>query len=149
MSYPDELISSWVAAGAARALKHSHHEVIWRIAFFETIISEWPQTHAFLEKLEKYITIETGATIMSVSIKDLDENAYRNLKAEAIRNGMKVSDAATEAFRQWVASKRQTHQRDVERMRNAAKDMDELRQSNRIEWSGVEEIRRWREERKR
>jgi len=102
-----------------------------------------------LEKLEKYITLETGATIMSVSIKDLDENAYRNLKAEAIRSGMRVSDAATEAFRQWVASKRQTHQRDVERMRNAAKDMDELRQSNRIEWSGVEEIRRWREERKR
>lgn len=86
---------------------------------------------------------------MSVSIKDLDENAYRNLKAEAIRHGMKVGDAASEAFRQWVASKRQTRQRDIERMREAAKNMDELRRSSEIEWSGVEEIRRWREERKR
>jgi plasmid stability protein len=102
-----------------------------------------------LEKLEKYITIENEAATMSVSIKDLDENAYRNLKAEAIRHGMKVSDAATEAFRQWVASKRQTRQRDRERMRAAADNMDELRRSSKVEWSGVEEIRKWRDERKR
>ncbi len=84
---------------------------------------------------------------MSVSIKDLDENVYRNLKAEAIRQGMKVSDAATEAFRLWVASKRQMRQRDVERMRDAAKDMDALRESG-AKWSGAEEIRRWRDERR-
>lgn len=86
---------------------------------------------------------------MSVSIKDLDENVYRNLKAEAIRHGMKISDAATEAFRLWVASKRQTRQRDKERMRSAAEDMDALRSGTITEWSGAEEIRRWRDERRR
>ncbi len=86
---------------------------------------------------------------MSVSIKGLDENAYRNLKAEAIRHGMKVSEAATEAFRLWVASKRQTRQRDEERMRKAAEDMDALRNKSEIKWSGAEEIRRWRDKRKR
>ena len=85
---------------------------------------------------------------MSVSIKDLDENAYRNLKAEAIRHGMKVSEAATEAFRLWVASKRQTRERDTERMRKAAKEMDALRGESESGWSGVEEIRRWRDTRK-
>lgn len=85
---------------------------------------------------------------MSVSIKDLDENVYRNLKAEAIRQGIKVSDAATEAFRLWVASKRQTRQRDGERMRSAAKDMDALRRESITKWSGAEEIRRWRDERR-
>jgi hypothetical protein len=86
---------------------------------------------------------------MSVSIKDLDEDAYRNLKAEAVRSGMKVSDAATEAFRQWVASKRQTRHRDEQRMRNAAADMDVLRNMGAEDWSGAKEIRRWRDERKR
>ena len=85
---------------------------------------------------------------MSISIKDLDENAFRNLKAEAVRHGMKIGDAATEAFRAWVASKRQSRLRDKERMINAAKDMDVLRNESRLEWSGVEEIRRWRDERK-
>jgi len=101
------------------------------------------------EKLEKYIMMENRKTRMSVSIKGLDENAYRNLKAEAIRHGMRVSDAATEAFRLWVASKRQTRQRDIERMRKAAKDMDTLRSEGKATWSGAEEIRRWRDERKR
>ncbi len=86
---------------------------------------------------------------MSVSIKDLDENAYRVLKAEAVRRGMKVSDAATEAFRQWVAANKLGRQRDVERMRAAARDMDELRGVGEAKWSGAEEIRRWRDERKR
>ncbi|MBM3292428.1 hypothetical protein FJY84_07085 [Candidatus Bathyarchaeota archaeon] len=84
---------------------------------------------------------------MSISIKDLDENAYRNLKAEAVRHGMKVSDAATEAFREWVASKRQSRVRDLDRMKAAALDMDALRGSCG-KWSGSEEIRRWRDERK-
>jgi hypothetical protein len=101
-----------------------------------------------LEKLEKYIITENPATPMSVSIKDLDENAYRNLKAEAIRHGMKVSDAATEAFRLWVASKRQTRQRDRERMRNAAQRMDQLRAEAEPGWHGAEEIRKWRDQRK-
>lgn len=86
---------------------------------------------------------------MSVSIKDVDENAYRNLRAEATRHGMRVGDAATEAFRQWVASKRQARQRDQERIKCAAEDMDRLRSEGAAGWSGAEEIRRWRDQRKR
>jgi plasmid stability protein len=86
---------------------------------------------------------------MSISIKDLDENVFRNLKAEAVRHGMKIGDAATEAFRMWIASKRETKMKDRERMLNAAKDMDALRSENKVEWSGSEEIRKWRDERKR
>jgi len=86
---------------------------------------------------------------VSVSIKDVDENAFRNLKAEAVRRGMKVGDAATEAFRMWVASRRQSRVRDRERMLEAARGMDELRTEGGTGWSGVEEIRRWRDQRKR
>ena len=87
--------------------------------------------------------------LMSVSIKDVDENTYRNLRAEATRHGMRVGDAATEAFRLWVASKRQAKQRDEERMRRAAEDMDNLRNTSMAFWSGSEEIRKWRDERRR
>ena len=86
---------------------------------------------------------------MSLSIKDVDENAYRNLRAEAARQGIRVGDAATEAFRMWVASKRQVRQRDVERMKRAAEDMDKLAKEGKPGWSGVEEIRKWRDQRKR
>jgi hypothetical protein len=85
---------------------------------------------------------------VSVSIKDIDENVYRNLKAEAIRHDMKIGEAATEAFRLWVASKRQNRQRDVERMQKAADVMDRLREDSKVSWSGTEEIRRWRDKRK-
>jgi hypothetical protein len=85
---------------------------------------------------------------MSVSIKDIDENAYRNLKAEAIRHDMKIGEAASDAFRLWVASKRQNRQRDEERMREAAEVMDNLREKSEATWSGAEEIRKWRDQRK-
>ena len=87
--------------------------------------------------------------LMSISIKDLDESAFRNLKAEAVRRGMKVGDAATEAFRAWVAAQRQVRVRDRERMVAAARDMDALRSGGGPGWSGAEEIRKWRDERKR
>lgn len=86
---------------------------------------------------------------MSISIKDIDENAFRNLKAEAVRMGIKVGDAATEAFRMWVASKRQSKSKDKEKMLEAARDMDRIRSEAGRGWSGVEEIRKWREKRKR
>ena len=85
---------------------------------------------------------------MSVSIKGVDEQAFRNLKAEAVRNGVKVGEAATEAFRMWVASKRQTELRDRQKMLRAVEGMDDLRAQYRAKWSGVEEIRKWRDERK-
>src|SRR5579885_1353844 len=53
---------------------------------------------------------------MSVSIKDIDEKAFRSLKAEAAKAGMKVGDAASEAFRMWVISKRLGRLRDKDRM---------------------------------
>ena len=102
-----------------------------------------------MEKLEKFFILDEEFVIMSVSIKDVDENTYRNLRAEATRHGMRVGDAATEAFRLWVASKRQVKQRDEERMRRAAEDMDNIRKTEGANWSGVEEIRRWRDERRR
>ncbi len=86
---------------------------------------------------------------MSISIKDIDENAFRNLKAEAVREGIRVGDAASEAFRMWVASKRQSRLLDKEKMVDAARDMDKLRvQFGTMKWSGVDEIRKWRESRK-
>jgi len=36
---------------------------------------------------------------MAISIKDVDKNAFRALKAKAIRMRMKVGDMVTEAFR--------------------------------------------------
>ena len=85
---------------------------------------------------------------MSISIKDVDEDAFRNFKAEAVRMGVKIGDAASEAFRMWVASKRQTKIRDRGKMIEAARDMDELRISAGRGWSGTEEIRKWRDKRK-
>ena len=86
---------------------------------------------------------------MSVSIKDVDETAFRNLKAEAARRGIKVGDAASEAFRIWVSSKRITRVRDSGMMRDAAEDMDRIRTKyGKADWSGVAEIRKWRDLRK-
>jgi hypothetical protein len=99
--------------------------------------------------LEKYIILESYWLCVSISIKDVDESAFRNLKAEAVRRGMRIGDAATEAFRAWVASQRQMRVRDRERMLAAARDMDALRESSGVGWSGAEEIRKWRDERKR
>jgi hypothetical protein len=85
---------------------------------------------------------------VSVSIKDVDEGAFRNLRAEAVRRGIKVGEAASQAFRLWVASKRQTRLRDKEAMLQAARDMDRLRQAYGREWSGAAEIRKWRDKRR-
>jgi hypothetical protein len=93
--------------------------------------------------------IDSVLLSMSISIKDMDENAFRNLKAEAVRRGIKISDAATEAFRLWVALKRQDKFRDQDRMQSAAKDIDALRTGGESGWSGAAEVRRWRDERKR
>jgi len=86
---------------------------------------------------------------LRVSIKDVDEGAFRNLKAEAVRREMRVGDAATEAFRMWVSSKRQGKVRDEVRMLEAIQDMDRLRLEHDQEWSGVAEIRKWRDQRRK
>jgi len=84
----------------------------------------------------------------SVTIKDMDDNVFRNFKAEAIRHGLKLSEAASEAFRLWIMFKKFGRVRDKDRMLNAAGDMDDLRKKSLKGWSGVEEIRKWRESRR-
>ncbi len=85
---------------------------------------------------------------MTVTIKDVDENSYRNFKAEAARRGMKISEAATEAFRLWTNFKRFKRIKNRSRIKKAAEDIDELREKSEKTWSGSEEIRKWREARK-
>lgn len=82
---------------------------------------------------------------MSVTIKDLDEEVFRNFKAEAIRHGLRLGEAASEAFRLWVAFKKYGRVKDRERMLRAARDMDLLRKKSLEGWSGVKEIRKWRD----
>lgn len=83
----------------------------------------------------------------TVVIKDVDDSAYRNLKGEAIKAGLKVGQAASQAFRLWVQKRMQQRVKDVDRMKKAAQSMDNVRASlNRVEgWSSVEVIRKWRE----
>ncbi|MDG6933781.1 MAG: hypothetical protein JRN68_03700 [Nitrososphaerota archaeon] len=82
---------------------------------------------------------------MSISIKDVDGSTFRNSKAEAARAGMKLGEAASEAFRMWVDSRRLQRLRDKEKMLEAARQMDALRNASKGKWSGVAEIRKWRD----
>lgn len=83
----------------------------------------------------------------TVVIKDVDDSAYRNLKGEAIKAGLKVGQAASQAFRLWVQKRILQRVKDVDRMKKAAQSMDTVRASlNKVEgWSSVEVIRKWRE----
>ena len=85
-----------------------------------------------------------GSTIV---IKDVDEDAFRNLKGEAAKAGVKVGDAASQAFRLWVQGRGLQRLRDTDRLRRAAVLMDRNRSklSEREDWSTVEVIRSWRE----
>ena len=86
----------------------------------------------------------------NIVIKDVDEAAYRNLKGEAVKAGLKVGEAASQAFRLWVQQRSLGRTRDTEKMRKAAERMDQLRKEiGRVEgWSSTEVIREWRERRK-
>lgn len=85
---------------------------------------------------------------MSITIKDVDKGLYRNFKAEAARRGLKISEAADEAFRLWANFKRPERIRNRAKIKAASEDIDKLREKSRSEWSGAEEIRKWREKRK-
>jgi len=76
--------------------------------------------------------------------------AYRNLRGEAVKAGLKVGEAASQAFRLWVQQRSLGRIRDTEKMRKAAERMDQLRKEiGRVEgWSSTEVIREWRERRK-
>lgn len=83
-----------------------------------------------------------------MTIKEMDKNVFRNFKAEAIRHGIKMGEATTEAFRLWTLFKKHGRVRDRARALRAAKDMDRLRGKSERGWSGTQEIRKWRELRK-
>jgi hypothetical protein len=86
----------------------------------------------------------------NIVIKDVDEAVYRNLKGEAVKAGMKVGEAASQAFRLWVQQRSLGRVRDQERMRRAAARTDEMRRKiGRVKgWDSTEVIRKWRELRK-
>ena len=86
----------------------------------------------------------------NVVIKDVDEAAYRSLRGEAVKAGLKMGEAASQAFRLWVHQRTLGRVRDRERMRRAADRTDEMRRRvGRVEgWSSTEVIREWRERRR-
>jgi len=88
-----------------------------------------------------------GTTIV---IKGVDDEAYRSLKGEAMRSGMKVGEAASLSFRSWVQQRRLRRVRDVDRQRRAAEIMDRNRSKTapRGDWSSVDVVRSWREGRR-
>ena len=93
------------------------------------------------------VMIALGSNIV---IKDVDEAVYRSLKGEAVKAGMKVGEAASQAFRLWVQQRSLGRVRDRDRMRRAAARTDEMRRKiGPVEgWNGTEVIRKWRELRK-
>jgi hypothetical protein len=83
----------------------------------------------------------------NIVIKDVDKAVYRSLKGEAIKAGLKVGDAASQAFRLWVQQRSLGRVRDREAMRRASRDMD-LRRAKigTVKgWSSTDVIRKWRE----
>ena len=87
---------------------------------------------------------------LNVVIKDVDDTAYRHLKGEAIRAGLKVGEAASEAFRLWVQERSLKKVRDRDRVRRASEEIDRIRSEvGRVQgWSSTEVIRKWRERRR-
>ena len=83
----------------------------------------------------------------TVVIKDVDEEVFRNLKGEAMKAGLKVGDAASQAFRLWVQQRYLQRVKDIDRLRRAAEVMDRNRLGlmEREDWSSVEVIRKWRD----
>jgi hypothetical protein len=77
----------------------------------------------------------------------VDEEAFRHLKGEAVRSGLRVGEAASQAFRLWIQQRNLQRVRDIDRLRKAAEAMDRnrLKLTEREDWSTVEVIRRWRE----
>ncbi len=86
----------------------------------------------------------------NVVIRDVDDAAYRRLKVEAIKAGLKVGEAASQAFRLWVQKRSLRRVRDRERMRRASEEMDRIRREvGRVTGrSSTEVIREWRDRRR-
>lgn len=86
----------------------------------------------------------------NVVIKDVDDAAYRHFKGEAVKAGLKVGEAASQAFRLWVQDRSLKRVRDLDRMRRASEEMDRIRlEVGHVKgWSSTEVIREWREHRR-
>jgi len=95
-----------------------------------------------------YTIVSKGGHLDStVVIKDVDEKAFRNLKGEAARAGLKLGEAASQAFRLWIQQRNIQRVKDIDSLKRAAEVMDRNRSklTTREDWSTVEVIRRWRE----
>ena len=84
----------------------------------------------------------------TVVIEDVDEEAFRRLKAEAVRRGIKIGQAASQAFRLWVQGTELKTLKDLSSLKKAAAAIEEARLKLKpiSGWSSVEVIRRWREQ---
>ena len=80
-------------------------------------------------------------------IKDVDENAFRRLKSEAIKKGVKIGPAASQAFRLRVQELELKPLKDFDRLKEATEAMEKARLNLQAMegWPGVEVIRSWRE----
>jgi len=82
----------------------------------------------------------------TVVIKDVDQAAFRILKGEAAKEGLKIGEAASQAFRLWVQQKALKRVKDAARIKAACKRIDENRAKLKPvrDWNSVKEIRKWR-----
>ena len=85
-----------------------------------------------------------------IVIKDVDEAAYRNLKGEAVKAGLKVGEAASQAFKLWVQERSLGRVKDFERIRKASREIDQLREKiGRVpDCDSSKVIREWRDRRR-
>ncbi|MEM2896818.1 MAG: hypothetical protein QXG01_04500 [Candidatus Bathyarchaeia archaeon] len=83
----------------------------------------------------------------TVVIKDVDKNAFRRLKAEAIKRGIKVGQAASQAFRFWAQESESRPLKDISRLKEAANAIEKSRSKLKVieGWTSVDVIRSWRE----
>jgi hypothetical protein len=87
----------------------------------------------------------------TVVIKGVDGNVYRNFKGEAMKMGLKMGQAATEAFRLWVHHTTSSRLGELERRKSLSESMDAKRALLTSEdgWDSTELIRSWRDARRR
>ncbi len=83
-------------------------------------------------------------SILSISIKDVDEKTFLNFKAEAIKEGLKLGQAATEAFQLWINSKKMHRLKDFEIIKSASEKINELRKKSEKGFDSLEVLTRWR-----
>lgn len=83
---------------------------------------------------------------MDITIKNVRDDIFRIFKAEAVKKGLRLGEAVNEAFESWARSKRLRKLKDSSRIKRAIEHMD-LTRTPSEDWSGVREIRKWRERR--